>query len=171
MLYGEELHVIDGAIGDAALAAAVALEAAATTAVLTKTMVTPGVAMAFGFRPTVLFNYDTLVTKGVLTLYKYPLANSSNKVALATINLEDGDLAGVVYKVNVSSKPTYANPQLDPAAFFQAGDQLVVVITTAATGGGYIAGDFQPIIWFANRGENDANQTFLVDRTPAVVGS
>jgi hypothetical protein len=165
MLYGEELHVIDGAIGDASLATAIALEAAAG-AKLTKTMLNPGVAVAFGFRPTVAFDYDTQTEKGVLKLYKYPGGDSGNKVELASINLEDGDLAGTIYKTRVSSRPVYGGvAQADPKAFYEPGDQLAVEVTTQAAGGGYIAGDFQPFIVFANRGGIGAN--YEVDRTPA----
>ncbi|CAO0823786.1 hypothetical protein DFAR_3900012 [Desulfarculales bacterium] len=169
MLYGEDLHVINRANSDAERATAIALEAS-TGAILTKTMEVPGMAMAFGFIPTVLFNYDTQTVKGVLKLYKYPLGVEGNKVLLGTINLEDGDLVGKFYKCRISSKVPYTSPIAAPGAKYNAGDQLVIVVATAATGGGYIAGDFQPVVLFSNRGEADNNQAMVVDRTPAVVG-
>jgi hypothetical protein len=169
MLYGEELHVVTRANSDAERATAIALEAS-TGAILTKTMEVPGVAMAFGFIPTVLFDYATQTVKGVLKLYKYPGGVEGSKVLLGTINLEDGDLAGTFYKCKISTKVPYTSPIAAPAAKYEIGDQLVIVIATQAAGGGYIAGDFQPVLLFSNRGEADANQDFVVDRTPAVVG-
>jgi len=166
MLYGEGIKEIDSAIADAALATAIVLEAAATTVVLLKTMNTPGFVRAFGFRPTVTFNYDTLVTKGVLTLYRYPAGVAGSKVALGTINKENGDVALKEYFVKVSNTPALTVPPLQPPANYEAGDVLAIWITTAATGGASIAGDYQPIIWVSDRGENIPNQGQLVNRTP-----
>lgn len=164
MLYGEGIKEINAAIGDASLATAIALEAA-TGEKLAKTMHTPGFVRAFGFRPTVAFDYDTLVAKGVLTLYKYPAGVSDNKVALGTINLENGDEAGKIYFTRVSNTPALTVPPSQPPANYEAGDVLAVWITTQAAGGTE-TGDFQPIIWVSDRGENTPNQAQLVDRTP-----
>jgi hypothetical protein len=71
MMYGEELHVLNGAIGDAALAAAVNLNAAANTVALLKTMEVPGSVLYWGFRVTTAFAASTTVTPGLLTLYRY----------------------------------------------------------------------------------------------------
>jgi hypothetical protein len=68
MMYGEELHIINSANADAALATAIALEVAATTILLAKTMEASGGSLYWGFRPTVTFNYDTLTALGVLGL-------------------------------------------------------------------------------------------------------
>jgi hypothetical protein len=177
MLYDESIQVLNPAIGDASLATAIALEAAAA-AIFTKTMEVPGVVRAFGFRPSVAFDYDTLTAEGVLTLYKYPAGVSGSKVALATIALEDAAEAGKFYFVNIQAQAVrpYVEsgtryPAADPSAYYNAGDQLVVEITTQAAGGGYIAGDFQPIVLYNNRGEAVGNQSMLVDRTPAITPS
>jgi hypothetical protein len=166
MLYGEGIKEIDAAIADAALATAIVLEAALNTVVLLKTMNTPGFARAFGFRPTVTFNYATLTAKGVLTLYRYPAGVAGNKVALGTINLEDGDVALKEYFRKVSNTPALTVPPSQPPANYEAGDVLAIWVTTAATGGGGIAGDYQPLMWVSDRGENIPNQGQLVDRTP-----
>ena len=71
MMYGEELHVLNGAIGDASLAAAVNLNAAANTVALLKTMELPGSVLYWGFRVTTAFAASTTVTPGLLTLYRY----------------------------------------------------------------------------------------------------
>lgn len=165
MLYGEGIKEIDAAIGDASLATAIALEAAAGEK-LAKTMHTPGFVRAFGFRPTVTFNYDTLTAKGVLTLYKYPGGDDSAKVALGTINLENGDVAKKIYFARVDNAPALTVPPSQPPANYEAGDVLAVWVSTQAAGGGGIAGDFQPLIWVSDRGENIPNQGQLVDRTP-----
>jgi hypothetical protein len=177
MLYDESIKVINSAVDDTAMATAVALEAT-TGAKLTKTMENPGVARAFGFRPTVAFDYDTQTTEGILTLYKYPAGDSASKVALGTIALEDAAEAKKYYFVNIPAQgrgPEVVTgtryPARDPIAYFEAGDQLVVEITTQAAGGGYIAGDFQPVVWYNNRGESVDEQAQLVDRTPAITPS
>ena len=169
-MYGtDDRQVVDLANDDAALATAIILEAA-TGAKLTKTVVEPITVTRFGFRPTVTFNYDTLTTKGVLTLYKYPAGNSGNKVALATINLEHGDLAGTQYYVNVDNKVVKAtSPATGVApragADFQAGDQVVIEVTTQAAGGTEV-GDYQPFFCFTPRPEPHTMQDLVVDRTP-----
>jgi hypothetical protein len=71
MMYGEELHVINGAIGDAQLATAINLNAAANTVALLKTMELPGNVLYWGFRVTTAFAASTTVTPGLLTLYRY----------------------------------------------------------------------------------------------------
>lgn len=71
MMYGEELHVLNGAIGDASLATAVNLNAAANTVALLKTMELPGSVLYWGFRVTTAFAVSTTVTPGLLTLYRY----------------------------------------------------------------------------------------------------
>jgi len=164
MLYGEGIKEIDAAIGDASLATHIALEAAAGE-ILAKTMNTPGFARAFGFRPTLAFNYDTMVTQGVLTLYKYPAGVANNKVALGIIALVQGDVAGKIYFTRVSNIPALTVPPSQPPANYEAGDALAVWISTQGVGGTE-TGEFQPIIWVSDRGENIPNQGQLVNRTP-----
>lgn len=153
--------VFDAAVGDAALAAAIALEAAAG-AILAKTMNEPHVVTRFGYRPTVAFNYDTQVTEGVLTIYRYPVAGGSGKVALATIPLKDAALVDNVYYVDVP------NP-LDPArkmgkAEINAGEAVVIEISTQAAGGTE-AGDFQPFFCAHPKAEVAANQSKMHNLT------
>ena len=57
-------------------------------------------------------------------------------------------------------------PPSQPPANYEAGDALAIHITTQAVGGTEV-GDFQPLIWVSDRGENIPNQGQLVDRTPA----
>lgn len=240
MMYGEELHVINNAIGDAQLATAVVLEA--TGVILEKHMELPGVALYFGFRPTVTFDYDTQTDEGILTLYRYTktiqtavLGNAagtgyavgdllavtqagasggilrvktlsapgivatveivnaginyraasnlatvamngagddaftvtiSDKKAIASIKLIDGAIAGKQYMVKVSQAIGDVSPTPPPPASYKAGEELAIEVTDQAAGGGYIAGDFQPIVIIQNRAENFANQDLWVEGTP-----
>jgi hypothetical protein len=70
MMYGEELHVVNGAIGDASLATAINLNAV-TGAKLVKTVELPGSVLYWGFRVSTAFHASTTVTPGLLTLYRY----------------------------------------------------------------------------------------------------
>lgn len=161
--YGSyEKTVFDAAVGDASLAAAIALEAAAA-AILTKTMNEPFVVTRFGYRPTVAFNYDTLVTEGVLTLYRYPVAAGTGKVALATIALKDAALVDNVYYVDVPN-PIDATRKKGKAEI-DAGELVVIEITTQANGGTEV-GDFQPFFCGHPKAETAANQSKMHNLTP-----
>jgi hypothetical protein len=162
-MYGHyQKTVFDSAVGDPALATAIALEAA-PGAILSKTMNEPFVVTRFGYRPTVAFNYDTLVTEGVLTLYRYPVAGGTGKVALATIALKDAAPVDNVYYVDVP------NP-IDPTrkmgkAEINAGEAVVIEITTQAAGGTEV-GDFQPFFCGHPKAEVAANQSKMHNLTP-----
>lgn len=154
--------VFDAAVGDAALAAAIALEAA-PGAILTKTMNEPFVVTRFGYRPTVAFDYNVQTQEGVLTIYRYPVAVGTGKVALASIPLKDAALVDNVYYVDVP------NP-LDPVrkmgkAEINAGEKVVIEITTQAAGGTEV-GDFQPFFCGHPKAEVAANQSMMHNLTP-----
>jgi hypothetical protein len=152
--------VFDAAVGDASLATAIELEAT-TGAKLTKTMNEPFVVTRFGFRPTVAFDYDTQTAEGVLTLYRYPVAGGAGKVALATIPLQDDAVANGVYYVDVSN-PIVAARKMGRAEI-NAGEQVVIEVSTRATGGGYIAGDYQPFFAGHHKAEVAGNQTLMTN--------
>jgi hypothetical protein len=154
--------VFDAAVGDASLAAAIALEAA-PGAILTKTMNEPFVVTRFGYRPTVAFDYNVQTTEGVLTIYRYPVAAGTGKVALSSIPLKDAALVDNVYYVDVP------NP-LDPVrkmgkAEINAGEKVVIEITTQAAGGTEV-GDFQPFFCGYPKAEVAANQSMMHNLTP-----
>ena len=173
MAYGAyDKYVFDAAVGDASLAAALALEAAAGL-ILTKTVFEPITVTRFGFRPTVPFDYNVQNAKGVLTLYRYPVVGGAGKVALATIALENLDLVDNVYYVDVPNpavSPTVVNGVITVRgrnkADINAGEAVVIEISTAATGGGGIAGDFQPFFCWNPRAEVEDNQSKMHNRTP-----
>ena len=100
-----------------------------------------------------------------------PVKASGAKVALATINLEDGDLAGYEYVVDVdnlvvAAESPYSGLQPKGKADLDPGDQVAIEITTQAAGGAGIAGDFQPFFCWHNRAESEENTAKLVNRTP-----
>jgi hypothetical protein len=237
MMYGEELHVINSANADAALATAKALEVAATTILLAKTMEVPGAGLYWGFRATVTFAYDTLTALGVLGLRRksrviktatvavggtgyavgdkvsvtyagatggilevtaapagivttvkivapginYALqaaaatvaltgagdnaltVNITDIVALGTMNLIEGAIAGKMYMQYVANVIADESPSPKPPAGYNAGELVEIYSLTAATGGQGIAGDFQPILIIQNRGENFAAQELWVE--------
>jgi hypothetical protein len=161
--YGSyEKNVIDAAVGDVSLAAALALEAAAA-AILTKTFFEPVSVTRFGFRPTVAFDYNVQTVEGVLTIYRYPVTGGANKVALATIALENLALVDNVYYVDIPNPPVAARRK--GKADIDAGEAVVIEITTQAAGGGGIAGDFQPFFCVHHRAEVEDNQSKMHDRT------
>jgi len=175
MAYGTyDKWCIDRGVLAATMTTAIPLEANAA-AILTYPPVgglaEPICVTRFGFRPTVTFNYDTMTQKGKLKLYRYPKANATDKVELGYIYLENGDAAGRVYYVDVDNAKVaavapYAGLAFQGKADFNPGDQVVVEIATAATGGANIAGDFQPFFDYHPRAEVALNEDYVVDRTP-----
>ena len=160
-MYGSyEKKVFDSSVGDAALATAIALEAAAG-AILTKTMNEPFVVTRFGFRPTVAFNYDTQTAEGVLKIYRYPVAAGTGKVALASIPLKNAAEVNGVYYVDVPNPPVAARKM--GRAEINAGELVVIEIATQAAGGAAIAGDFQPFFCGHPKAEVCANQAKMHD--------
>lgn len=236
-MYGEDLYIINSAIADAALTAHIALEEVATTVVLGKTMEAPGGIVYWGFRPTVTFAYDGLLTQGVLTLQRkskviktavvnvggtgYAVGDKvlvtqtdsdglgllevtaapagivtavkilnpgvnyvagtratvaqtgggdnaltvdvSDLVVLDTMLLPDGIVAGYLYMKRCPNPIADVSPTPAPPASYNAGEVVEILISTAATGGAGIAGDFQPILITQNRGENFAAQGLWVE--------
>lgn len=156
MAYGTyDKQVKHSGLVDQGMAAAIALEAAAGV-ILRDTQYEPITVTRFGYVPTVAFNYDTLVTEGVLTLYKYPVAAGTGKVALATIPLKDAALVDNIYYVDLDNALGKAD--------IKAGEQVVIEITTQAVGGTEV-GDFQPFFCFNPRAEVAANQSKMHNLT------
>ena len=91
----------------------------------------------------------------------------SDKLALATCNLEDAVAAGKVVLANVSNIPAITTPMLRGPAIFGMGETLAIEVTIQATGGTYIAGAFQPFIHYHNVGTSGMqSQPLVVDQTP-----
>lgn len=100
--------------------------------------------------------------------------NISDKVALATIDLTDGLAIGKVELINVPNLVVNQVPTLRGPAIFGIGESLVIEVTTAALGGTYIAGAFQPFIHYHNVGTSGMQGQYLVDdqtSVPEVTGS
>jgi hypothetical protein len=170
-MYGSYIRkVVDSSNDNHGMATAIALNAA-TGNILTKSAREPMCVERFGFAPTVAFDYATQTRKGVLTLYKYPGGDTSKKVALATINLEDGDVPGTQYVVDVDNQPVkaaapYTGVQSKNVADIDPGDQVGIEITTQGAGGAGIAGTYQPFFCWHERPETENNMAKLVNRTP-----
>jgi hypothetical protein len=163
--YGSyEKHVIDKG---AAIAnpADIAMEAALNTVtLLSRPLMEPISVSRFGYQAVVAFNYNVQTAEGVLTLYRYPLGNAANKVALQTIRLVDATPIGSVCYADVPNPPVAADKK--GKADFNVGDVVAIWISTAGTGGGGIAGDFQPFFTFHPRAEVAVNQSLMVNLTP-----
>ena len=145
--------------------------AAATAKILTLNF--PAAPLYFGFRPTTAFDYDTQTVEGVLALYLYPGGDASKKVLLAEIPLEDDAALHEQYMVKVANIPSIGTDQghaKAPVANCLPQDKLAVWIKTHATGGGYIAGAFQPVLFMQYRGVGFAAQPAWNDRTPVSAG-
>ena len=151
-----------------------ALELNGTGAAKTLTLTFPAAPLYFGFRPVeAAFEYDTATQVGVLGLYKYPGGDSSKAVLLASIDLEDQALRNAQYMVKVPVIPDTGTSQghaKKPLANCIPEDQLVVKFITQATGGGYLEGDFQPVLIMQHRPESFAEMPSWNDRTVASSG-
>jgi|WetSurMetagenome_2_1015567.scaffolds.fasta_scaffold250420_2 hypothetical protein len=142
---------------------AIVLEAATGAVFVSRPLMEPIAVSRFGYAVTVAFDYDTQTVEGELTLYRYPLGNASDKVALQTIPLQDALAAGMVAYADVPNPPVAAD--LKGKADFNAGDVVAIWITTQAAGGTEL-GDFQPYFCWHPRAEVDANQPLMVNLTP-----
>lgn len=114
---------------------AIALEAAAAV-IKTWPALEGFVVDKIGIYVTVTFDYDTQVTEGVLSFFKRVTPGSeTNRVALGTIPLVEGYVAGKFYFKKVDNALN--------AAKVERGQEVIAEITTQA-GGGTEVGDFQP---------------------------
>lgn len=106
----------------------------------------------FGFEVTVAFDYDTQTAEGIIALDKRVTpASDTGRVEVARVDLEDGLAIGDVRGL--------LGTDMGTDAFCQPGDELVLEVVTAGTGGGSIAGDWRPIIILAPYDEVPENCT------------
>ena len=114
----------------------VILEVAAGDTLFIWTCLWPMQVLAFGYLATVAFNYDTLVTEGVVALDKrVTYVSDTGRVEVCRLDLESGLAAGDVRFV----LPNRTNVLCAP------GDQLVCEVVTAAVGGTEV-GDWSPFV-------------------------
>jgi len=97
MMYGEELHILNAAVGDDSLPAAIALEEALNTIVYARTMEVPGMVVYWGFRCYVTFDYDTLTAQGILGLRRKSKVIKSVVIAAGGTGYAVGDKVSVTY--------------------------------------------------------------------------
>ena len=151
---------------------AIELQAATGVKMVSRPLLEPICVTRFGYQVEVAFDYDTLVTQGVLTLYRYPGGDDSAKIAIGTIVLQDAlAINSVAYADvdNVYVPATYVAGVLTVRARnkadFDVGDKVAIWVTTQANGGTEV-GDFQPFFCFHPRAEVEANQALMVNLTP-----
>ena len=137
-------------LDDAALAVAVAIEAAAGVK-RTWTVLEPCVVNRFGVLVTVAINYDTPTALCAIKLKKYVTYGSAvGAVELASITIPDGKAAGsVIWASDLDN-------ELNKCAL-KPGEQLVAEVTTQGAGGAAKAGDYIPFFSCAPRGESLGN--------------
>jgi len=137
--------------------AALALEASAGVK-RTWTIYEPVEVTRVGIHVTVAFAYATQTAEGVITFKKYvAYGSSAGAVTLGRFALTDATPAGEVLFVDVNTK--------DGRGAVKTGEQIVAEITTAATGGGGIAGDFRCYVCWNPRAEVAGNQAYMTKAT------
>jgi hypothetical protein len=161
--YGSYEKLVADAGAVVANPTAIALEASTGAIHVSRPLMEPITVTRFGYQATVAFDYDTQTVEGVLSLYRYPLGNASNKVLLQTIILPDDTPIGSVCYADVPNPPVAADKK--GKAEFNVGDVVAVWITTQAVGGTEL-GDFQPYYCFHPRAEIEANQPLMINLTP-----
>ena len=127
-------HLYHSGVADLGFAPQIALEAAAGN--ISGGLWSPGTPTAVTrvqVLVTVAFDYNVQTVEGIVTFFKRVTFNSdTNRVSLGTVRLIHGTAAGVRLFKDI-------NPHV-----ITPGQQIIAAITTAATGGGAIAGDFLP---------------------------
>ena len=147
--YGDhDFHVMHGGMANSGYPTAIALEAGAAdlTGALWDVQ-TPMIITRVGLLVTVAFDYDTLVTEGVVTFFRrITYGSNTGRVTLGTVRLINATAAGRILYRDIND------------VFANVGDQIVAAITTAAVGGTEL-GDFLPMFYYQPVPETLANQT------------
>ena len=143
---------------DASLATAINLNAA-TGVKSTWSIKEPITVTRFGIQVTTAMTYNTATNLMVIKLKKYvTFGSATGAVELASIIVPDVDRAvGKTLYVDVNN--------LIGVADIKTGEQLVAEVTTAGTGGGSIAGAYQPFFHGHPRAEVAGNQPYMVNLT------
>lgn len=127
-------HLYHSGVADAGFATAIALEAA--TGNITGGLWSPGTptkVTRVQVLVTVAFDYNVQTVEGIVTFFKrVTFGSDTGRVSLGTVRLINAAPAGARLYKDIS--PHMIVP----------GQQIIAAITTAATGGGAIAGDFLP---------------------------
>lgn len=145
----------------------------ATGAIKTKTFDFPVAPIYFGFRVVVDFVYQAQTAEGKMGLYLYPQGSTANKVLLGYVTFTDKLAAGQVVRCRVPVQPAAGisgGHAKDVVPNLLPGDQLGLWIMTRAVGSSYAEGTFQPYIVCQYIGKTLADQTNVVDQTPASTG-
>lgn len=156
MSYRSNRHGMHTGMAASGYATAIALEAGAAN--LTGGLwdvFEPMVVVYGGVLVTVAFNYDTQTAEAVVKFFqRVTYGSDTGRVELCAIRLIDGTAAGKILYAPAAKK------------LISAGQQIVAAITTAGTGGGSIAGDFQPVFGYYPVGDSTPNNGNLVLAAP-----
>jgi hypothetical protein len=143
-MYGEEvISHYSGRIAATALTA-IALEAS-TGAILTVDCPMPGTVLYWGYKPTVTFNYDTLQTEGILTLYRY-----TKRIQTAVL----GNAGGTGYAVGDLLSVTQAGASGGILRVLTAPAGVVATVEIVNRGWNYVAGSNLATVALNGSGNN-----------------
>lgn len=150
MAYGAiDRFFMGSAVCDAALATAIAVEAAAADTHV-YTILETIVVVEFRVLITVTIDYDTMTTAAVVALdHRVAYGSDTGRVELATITIPQATAAGKQLYKKITPKK------------IKAGEQLVVEVKVQGAGGTEV-GDWQPVIVYSPAPETNANALGLV---------
>ena len=136
---------------DAGLATALALEVSTGDKSIW-TAFHPMQVARIGILITVATNYDTLTASAVVAFdRRVTYGSDTGRVEMARLTIPDAKVAGTVIYVDIPNGDGNDNGEVN------AGGQVVSEVVTAGTGGGSIAGDWQPFIVWVPRGLHPTN--------------
>ncbi len=102
--------------------------------------------MRVGVLITVAVNYDTQTAATVVAFdRRVTYGSDTGRVEMGRLTIPDAAVAGAVYYLDIP------NAEGNDSGEVIAGGQVVSEVVTAGTGGGSIAGDFQPFITWVPR--------------------
>jgi len=100
-----------------------------------------------GVLVTVAVNYDTPTALCIVAFDRRVIYGSNTgRVEMGRVTIPDGAVAGAVYYLDIPNAADKDNGEVI------AGGEVVAEIVQAGTGGGAIAGDFQPFVCWVPRG-------------------
>ena len=107
-----------------------------------------------GVLVTVAINYNVPTALMIMAFFRRVTYGSNTaRVEMGRVTIPDGAVAGAVYYLDIPHAAAGDTGEVD------AGEQVVSAIVQAGTGGGAIAGDFQPFVCWTPRGLNPAQNT------------
>lgn len=152
-MQADHRQVLHSGMANSGFATAIALEgAAANITGGVWDVMTPCKVIRLQVLVTVAFDYATQTAEGVVSFYKrITYGSDTGRVLLGAVRLIHGTAAGQRLYVDINGHKCLV------------GQQIVAAISTAATGGGGIAGDFLPEVVVQNDYETAVNMPLMVE--------